>query len=543
MTEYRVDTAAKVQDHPSRPLHIAVRVDASAAMGTGHLRRCLALTQALQEQGAQVTLIVRALDGVAQQVLQSFPVPVLWLPPAPAGLPVPATADLPPHHAWAGIAWQQDAQQTSDALRGAPTDWLVVDHYAFDSRWHDAVRQGLGCRLLVVDDVADRQLSADILLDHNWAADHSEKYQGRLPRHPVWLVGPRYALLSAAYRAAPRYRFRPEVRSLGIFMGGTDPGGISARVLDCVRNDVGFTGAVEVVSTSASPHLEKLRKACATSPGTTLTLDEPDLAAFFARHDLQIGAGGGATWERCCIGIPTIALVIADNQAASITGLHQMGALLAACLPLAPTAARESETRTLSCAVRELLQYADVRQQMGESALALVDGRGAQRVALRLTRDTLQIRPATPTDAAMLHKWRNQPAVRAVSLNTAPITMRDHLAWLEKVLVATDRWLFVAQVGNLPVGSIRFDRLETTVLEVSLYLDPELQGLGLGREMLLRGEQKLCALLGCDLTFLAVVISGNRSSCQLFESNGYQGGPPSFSKQVTRHANALEAML
>lgn len=496
---------------------IAIRVDASATIGTGHLKRCLSLVQALIEQGAQVSLVTRALDGVAAQVLRAAPGPVHWLP-APSG-DVSTDSTSTPHAAWAGVPWTQDANDTANALRTEQPDWVVVDHYAFDARWHDALREALGCRLLVIDDTADRALAPDALLDHNWAPDHRAKYAGRLTREPRWLAGPRHALLSPAYRNAPRYAFQPEVRSLGIFMGGTDPDGISARVLVACRT-AGFAGRIEVVSTSANPHLSALRDACAADAAVTLTLDQVDLAAFFARHDLQIGAGGGATWERCCIGAPTIAIAVAANQLAVVPGLDSLGAV------------RATTENTLTEVLRELIADPTARQVLGERAAALVDGRGAQRVALHLLRDTLHLRPATLADAQLLHAWRNHPSVRAVSGSSEPIAFESHHSWMQRVLQSPDRWLFVAQVGELPVGSIRFDQLESGHLEVSLYTDPQLQGLGLGPRLLLAGEQQMHHRLQTPFTVDATVLAGNAASQKLFEGNGYHGGPLLYRKTI-----------
>jgi len=499
------------------PPRVAIRVDASATIGTGHLKRCLSLVQALIEQGARVSLVTRALDAVSAQVLREAPCPVHWLP-APDGEFQTDGSD-PPHAAWGGVSWAQDGQDTASALKSERPDWLVLDHYAFDARWHDAVRASLGCRLLVIDDTADRRLDADALLDHNWAPDHRAKYAGRLTREPRWLAGPRHALLSPAYRNAPRHAFHTEVRSIGIFMGGTDPDGISARVLAACRA-VGFTGAIEVVTTSSNPHLDTLREACTSDTGVTLTLDEPDLAAFFARHDLQVGAGGGATWERCCIGAPTIAIALAANQLAVVPGLASLGAV------------RAATENTLVDVLRELIADPTARQSLGERAVALVDGRGAQRVALHLLRDTLGLRPATLADALQLHNWRNHPAVRAVSGSPQAIAFEDHQAWMQRVLSSADRWLFVAQVGDLAVGSIRFDRLDSGDLEVSLYTDPHLQGLGLGRRLLLAGEQQMHHSLQAPFTVDATVVAGNTVSQKLFEGCGYHGGPLLFRKTL-----------
>lgn len=498
-------------------MRVAIRVDASITMGTGHLKRCLSLVLALIEQGAQVSLVTRALDGVAAQVLRAAPSPVHWLPAPGGSFHTDSTST--PHAAWAGVSWARDADDTANALRTERPDWLVVDHYAFDARWHDAVRASLGCRLLVIDDTADRALAPDALLDHNWAPDYREKYGGRLMREPHWLAGPRYALLSPAYRNAPRYTFQPVVRSIGIFMGGTDPDGISAQVSAACRA-TGFVGSIEVASTSTNPHLSSLREACAADPGTILTLDQTDLTAFFARHDLQIGAGGGATWERCCIGAPTLAIAVAANQCAVVPGLASLGAV------------HEATMATLTNTLRELIQDPLARQELATQAAALVDGRGAQRVALRLLHDTLQLRPGTLADALLLHAWRNHPAVRAVSGSGDPLAFESHHNWMQRVLQSPDRWLFVAQVGDLPVGSIRFDRLENGHLEVSLYTDPQLQGLGLGPRLLLAGEQQMRHRLRTPFTVDAIVLAGNTASQKLFKGNGYHGGPLLYRKTI-----------
>jgi len=453
-------------------------------------------------------------------------VAVHWLP-TPSDTFTPS-ADAPPHARWAGASATDDAQQTAEMLADWRPDWVVVDHYAFDARWHQAVRQALGCRLLVIDDLADRTMAADALLDHNWDADHRHKYAARVQGKLSWLTGPRHALLAPAYRNAPRCALRDEVRSIGIFMGGTDPGGASARVVQACRA-AGFGGALEVVSTSASPHLRGLRQACAADPDTTLTLDVPDLAAFFARHDLQIGAGGGATWERCCIGSPTIALVLAANQSVVVPALDRLGALRAARLD---DTTGPVDLPTLSEALRQLLADAAARNALGQQAATLVDGRGAQRVALSLLGERLQLRPATLNDAPMLHGWRNHPSVRAVSATQDPIAFEAHEAWMRAVLAHPARWLFIGQVGRLPVGSIRFDRLANGHLEVSLYLDPDLQGLGLGRHLLAAGEQALLALHPAGITVDASVLPGNITSRQLFEAGGYHGGPLQYQKTI-----------
>jgi UDP-2,4-diacetamido-2,4,6-trideoxy-beta-L-altropyranose hydrolase len=524
-------------------MRVAIRVDASQLMGTGHLRRCMALAHALVNLGASVWLVCRPLDVVASSILKGVPYPVLWLqaPDSSTLYCANSTDDpLPPHSDWAGVSWAHDAQEVVDCLRVINPQWIFLDHYAFDAHWHAQVREKLGCQIAVMDDLGDRTLQPDLLIDQNWSEDHGVKYAQQINPKLLGnlrvLGGPRFALLSAAYRNADGYQFHPQVRSMGIFMGGTDPFGASKVVLAVCRSEVGFSGPIEVVSTSANLHLADLREACATSANTTLTLDEPDLAAFFARHDLHIGAGGGATWERCHMGAPTVALVIADNQIVVVPALERLGVLRAATLPALRVSithvAGGHSLQPLAQVVRQLLDDPEARRKLSDLASRLVDARGAQRVALSLMRDMLFVRPATMADARLLYGWRNDEAVRSVSLQTAEIAYEGHEQWMQSVLGDPMRHLLVGQVGTLAVGCIRFDSSAQNEMQVSLYLDPKLQGLGLGTRLLLAGERYLFKRIMLALTFKADVVPGNAASQQLFIRCGYSGGPLSFEKHA-----------
>ncbi len=355
-------------------MRVAIRVDASRAIGTGHVRRCLALAEALRRSGAQVRFVSRdhGLDVAATIAPAGFD--VAMLPPPPADF---AGDPAVPHGAWAGVAAEQDVAETVAAVRTFAPNWVVIDHYGFDARWHDGVRNRLRCRVAAIDDVADRGFACDLLIDHNHARDHRAKYRSVLPASADLLGGPHYALLGPAFADAPRYAFREAVGSIGIFMGGVDLPNTSLAVLEGVEA-AGFGGPVEIVATSANPNLPTLHEAAARRPATRITTDLQDLAAFFARHDLQVGAGGGASWERCCIGVPTLLLVIADNQLAVAPDLAADGI---AALVEPP---QSCDPHDIGRAVAALIDDPARRAELARRARALVDGRGAARVAARM---------------------------------------------------------------------------------------------------------------------------------------------------------------
>lgn len=487
---------------------IAIRVDASLTSGFGHVKRCLALAQALREYGAAVRFIARSQDvDVAALVgVEGFAVTMLPVPGA-----VPVTGVMRDAQ-WVGEPWNVDASQTITALCKTGVKWMVVDHYALDERWHRAVALALSCKVAAIDDLADRSMAVNVLIDHNLAASHRLKYAGRIAEGTILLGGPRFALLGPTYASAARYEFHDEVRSIGIFIGGTDASNLSAIAL-CACRHAGFDGPIEIVTTRSNPHLAPL--AAMADARTTISVDLPELSAFFARHDLQIGAGGGATWERCRVGAPTLAVVAADNQVVVVPILAALGAV--AGLP----SASASTPQNLAQAIGELLSDPLQRRRLGVTSGRLVDGLGARRVALCLLSETLYVRTATAADWERTYLWRNHPDTRAVSRCAQPIDISDHQRWLEAALRNPQRHLMVGKVGGTEVGVVRMDEHDNGDVEVSLYLDPELHGIGLGSALLRAGEAYVAAILPSNRRLVATVLDHNPISRRLFESADY----------------------
>ncbi|MCB2076175.1 MAG: UDP-2,4-diacetamido-2,4,6-trideoxy-beta-L-altropyranose hydrolase, partial [Novosphingobium sp.] len=458
-------------------MRVAIRVDASAAIGTGHVKRCLSLADALVSAGAAVRFVCREL-GIDYGAMLGETGMALTLLDAPSGQWTPSKQE-PPHAAWAGVDWTDDADHTIAACRDWLPDWIVVDHYAFDSRWHDRVRAETSARILVIDDTGDRLLSADILVDHNPDTDHRAKYKRSLETIGRLLAGPRFALLGPRYSEMTPIEIRPEVRSIGMFMGGVDAGNHSALALAACR-EAGFAGPVEIVTTSANPNLAELERIVAADGGAEILRDLPDLIAFLTSHDLQIGAGGGATWERCRAGVPAIVLATAQNQEVVVDALRQDEA---AVTP------QSSGKAALAKEIALLVADYDRRRHIAANAGHLVDGRGCERVALSMAASELHVRPASESDAATVHCWRNAPATRAVSVDPAEIAWESHVEWFKRSLASPDnRRILIGTIGKRDVGVVRFDMQDDDQWEVSIFLDPDLTGLGLGPPLLLAAE-------------------------------------------------------
>jgi len=363
-------------------LKIAFRTDASLLIGTGHVMRCLTLADALRARGADCVFLCRPHTGHLLTQIGDRGHRVVALP-APPSTFTRSPAD-PPHGDWLGTDWRRDAEEARDALSGQGVDWLVVDHYALDRRWEAALRPACR-RLMAMDDLADRPHDCDLLLDPSLGRESAD-YAELLPVGAVTLLGPQFALLrpefaqhrteSLARRAAPA------LRHLLITMGGVDKDNATGRVLEALDGCTLPPGLrITAVMGPHSPWLAEVQaRAARMRVPTQVQVGVMDMARLMTDSDLAIGAAGGTSWERCCLGVPGIVLILAENQHGMAMTLQAAGAIVA-------TTSAEEAARWLQAQV-SAGTISDFLARLSVAAACVTDGRGVIRVEqIMLQRD------------------------------------------------------------------------------------------------------------------------------------------------------------
>ncbi len=287
-----------------RQKHVVFRADASPTLGGGHIFRCLAFANGLRDAGWMCTFAVSP----------ETPTTVPALTASGHAIIVP---DTPNDSASVAIALNQKA------------DLLVVDHYGLDQSFETPARHWAD-RILVIDDLADRPHNCDALLDQTLGRK-SDDYQELVPEACRLFLGPHYAMLRPEFselRASSLVRRNGELNRILIAIGGSDPKDITSLALHAIQ-DANIHCPVDVVLGSISPNLAQVRSLIENMKAqATLHLDTPHMANLMAQADLAIGACGVTSWERCTLGLPTLAVVIADNQRLIAQNLVEMGAIL-----------------------------------------------------------------------------------------------------------------------------------------------------------------------------------------------------------------------
>ncbi len=492
-------------------MKIAIRVDAEERLGTGHFMRCLTLADALQRHGASVTLLSARLPTPLQTAAEAAGHAIsTWPDPA---WTLPTT-----ENAWGDEKQLADAECT--LAKAADADWLVCDHYGLGKAWEQRIRAA-GHRVLAIDDLG-RAHDCDILLDQNFYARPAERYPAGSA--DILLIGPKYALLRPVFaKARATLAPRSGVRRLHLCMGGSDPDNATETMLDAVELAGLGELAMDVVIGALHPARASIAKRCEANPVWSLHVQTSRMAELLAQADLAIGAAGTATWERCALGVPTLAVEIASNQSVLLAEVARAGIVHAVQGPFdAPRIARHL------AALADSPAYC---ARMSAAALAVTDGSGADRVANILTREPIRIREASLADSAKLHAWRNAPRVRQVSRNSEPIDHAAHENWLRHTLDSADRWLLIGSRGACEIGVVRFDRVAPAEVEVSIYTTPEARA-GDGTALLLAAEAWLRNRVDAPDNIRAVVLEGNARSGSLFARAGYMPVSHAFEKKV-----------
>lgn len=443
-------------------MKFAIRADASNTIGTGHVVRCATLGDELKLRGARVVFFCREAPGHMCGWLEDKGYEVRRLPGPASSRPL-------------------EIEHMHAALGAERFDWLVVDHYGLDATWERAIGPWVGARF-VIDDIG-RAHDCELLLDQN-VLDNGSAYEDRIPPHGRRLLGPRYALLRPAFRAAredlPRNLSRAE--HVLISFGGADPGGETEKAIQGFLAGATETMRATVLLGKSNPHRDALTQRYGQEPRLCLLDYCDDMPGLMASCDLAIGAGGISTWERACLGLPSIVTAIAENQRLIAETIARRGGQL--YLGTRPS------TADYANALRLLSTNAWLRESCAGTASGLCDGRGCGRVASVLLPVAPELRPARMDDAENLLAWRNAEVNRLPSFDPTPIAMDVHRAWLAATVNNPRRVLLIAEENGDPVGVLRYD-LADTEAQVSIYLVPGYHGQGRGKRLLRAGSRWL----------------------------------------------------
>jgi UDP-4-amino-4,6-dideoxy-N-acetyl-beta-L-altrosamine N-acetyltransferase len=264
-------------------------------------------------------------------------------------------------------------------------------------------------------------------------------------------------------------------------MGGVDVDNVTEKVLDELKvcnlpNDLKIT----VVMGGLAPHLESVKSKVITLPyKTEVKVDVGNMAEIMANSDIAIGAAGSTTWERCCLGLPTIQIVTAKNQQFSAVTLARQNIVKLAKKIKEATYPLESASKWM--------------KNISSSALEVCDGMGSYKVFNKMTDCKIMLKKfgeidlcnyvnLNENDKLQALNMRNHPEIKKWMYNQDSISEEDHFGFIKNLEIDIEKRYFLIKQKDNIIGSINFSKINfENSVELGIYTNPFLQIKGAGR--------------------------------------------------------------
>jgi len=500
-------------------MKIIFRTDASIKIGSGHVMRCLTLAEELKKNGASVLFISRKHSGNLNHLISIKGFQVIELNQSEIGKSNKSKSlqNEDDYRKWLGVSQEQDAEESIKILVHDPSDWLIVDHYGLDEAWEKMIKFHVK-NIMVIDDIANRRHDCDILLDQNWFEDMVTRYDGLVPAGCTKLLGPEYALLRPEFsEARKKIKHRKgDVNRIFIFFGGTDPYNLTVMTLRALSEPALAHLEIDAVIGENNPHQNELKELAASRDFTHLHIQVNDMASIMSKTDLAIGAGGVNTWERMCLGIPTLTISFADNHTIMLQDLVKHGYVNS----LGNVA--EVDEGFIKKEIIEKINTPSLLSDQSNKTFNLVNGNGSQILTDWLIGDfsnkNLNIKYATYNHAKLFWEWSNDKRVRKNAINKEPIKWEEHINWFNYKLKDGKCCLYLIFCEDKPIGQVRFDD-EGGFARIDYSIAKQFRGRNLGKRLLglaIKEFQK-----HSNQRILGEVLPRNTASGKTFESLGF----------------------
>ena len=469
--------------------YIVFRVDGDANLGLGHVMRCLTLAKVFNQAGFEILFICSQASVAANSYVVDCNFQVEYI----------SQGDE-----------EDDAKQCLGILQDKNVYLLVVDHYQLGSHWERLLGES-ATKLMVIDDLADRNHCCHLLLDSSYGRIKKEYTQFTNPECKLLLASD-YCLLRDEFRrlsgqAKQKRKNTKKINNILINFGATDHKCLTVKCIDIIQK-LQFKGEINILISSTCRWIDQLEKLSGIFPNLTLHIDSKSVADLMLNADLAIGSVGTSSWERCCLGLPTIGIVVANNQKNIASQLARLSVM---------------ELTTIDDLNKSLLDYVisfDIKkwQDMSSAAFMVCDGLGAQRVKNTVldSHPEIFLQTMEQQDSAILFSWQCEPGNRKYSGIALAPNIDEHRAWYASSLGEPSRRMWLVIFNGEKCGYVRLD-VQDNSEEVSVLISQQYRKLGLAHSAISE-LKKLCLFGVLD----AQVSTDNRASISLFKSLGFK---------------------
>lgn len=461
---------------------IIFRADANTKIGLGHVTRSLALAQMLRYDFSCIFATCGSNENQRKEI-ESICSDIIELPDDDSHL-----------------------DYFLSILNG--DEIVVLDNYFYNSSYQRAIKHK-GCRLVCIDDIHDREIIADLVINHAPGIKHTD-YQ--VQPYTQFALGLDYALLRPVFLEYAKKKIKTKkAGTVFICFGGSDYKNHTETALKVVLDFNQFEKII-VVTGSAYGYLQSLDSLMQNNPRVIHyhAIDEHQMLAAMQEAELSIVPSSGILLEVLITGSKVISGIYEDNQKFVYTNHKQANCFIDAA-DFSQTSLKVAIEKSFGIKTKEL---------------RIIDGNSNKRLLklfIQLTlKDQLKLRRANDSDLEITYKWATDKTIRAFSFQQQKITIGEHTDWFQRKIKDNNCIYLIAEMDKQLIGSIRFDISQNEAL-ISYLISSEFHGQGLGLVLLTNGLEYLTNnnIIAIAKKIIGHVIPANIPSVKAFERLGF----------------------
>ena len=334
---------------------LLIRADANSEMGVGHVMRCLGLAQNWKKQHGEVLFILNETNPAIQQRLAQENINTRVLNTPSGG--------------------SEDAAQTARLIQEHGAKIILVDGYQFKKSWFQTVRNTSVKIVLWTDFPQDDFLPVDIILNQNPHAQEAD-YQIISPRAHI-LTGLNYLVLRKEFLSNHHARRKRDqgLKKILITMGGGDVSNDTLKILKALENLDLTHLEISIIVGYNNKNREEIIQEAQRHKTVHVISPQQDFASFTRDFDLAITGGGATLWELAYLGLPSLALVVAENQVPLAHSADQLG------ISVNLGWNKDFTVQDFVAHFKNLFNNPNLLKEMSSRGLNLIDGEGVVRVS------------------------------------------------------------------------------------------------------------------------------------------------------------------
>ena len=508
-------------------MNIVFRVDASYKIGSGHLIRCRNLARVFKQRGLSVAFVCREYQiNLIQELRDEFIVFFLNKNKINPNYEVHNT-----YKNWLGCSEEEDAKDTFNALVNSKfriPNFIFIDSYSIGINWQETINKkfkreynissNLSLKYVFIDDIANRNFKADILINQNYYPyDHNNEYKFLTIKPKIQLIGSYFSILGKEYLLSMPFKKNSSknIKRILIYFGSSDQTGINLFVAKILKDKIFDHFFIDFVLPQNNKDNPEIIDLLNKKSNVKTYFNLPSLFDLIKNADLSIGAGGTSNLERLYMKLDSFVISVASNQKKICERLHSNKFIY--YLGHVGTINPKKVILALSMYINNKIYFEDPH--------FIIDNKGIDRIYSLFAgaKSPFIIREANFEDIYILWNWRNDQNVRKQSFNKEFVTIEEHKEWFKNSLSNKNRLQFIIlDSNNVPLGQVRFDKLkgQSKVL-IDISVDKIFRGKKYGKKIMSMAINKMIEEWGKKNNLVANILIENIRSKNLFSKYGF----------------------